>query len=168
MTSYKMYELSKRIFSGGTPSTNNASYWGGDIPWLSSGETAHQFIYQTERMITNEGVNNSSTRLARVNSVVIASAGQGNTRGQASFLKINTYINQSIVAIEPDENKVLPLYLYYLISTKYDDLRLLSNSSSTRGSLTTKSISNFEVNIHDKPKQQHIVNTISTLPLISL
>jgi type I restriction enzyme S subunit len=67
----------RRIFSGGTPNTQSQSYWNGALPWLSSGETRTRFITDTEKTITQRGVENSSTRLARANSTVIASAGQG-------------------------------------------------------------------------------------------
>ena len=49
----KMQEVvskaSELIYSGGTPSTNNPEYWGGDLSWLSSGETHSRFIIDTEK-----------------------------------------------------------------------------------------------------------------------
>lgn len=81
-------DLAASIYSGGTPSTQNLDYWGGEIPWLSSGETREKFIIGTEKKITESGVLGSSTRLAPALSTVIASAGQGNTRGQTSPSRI--------------------------------------------------------------------------------
>jgi type I restriction enzyme S subunit len=97
-------ECCENIFSGGTPSTQSADYWGGDIPWLSSGETRSRFIIDTEKTITPLGVENSSTRPARAGSTVIASAGQGHTRGQTSFLTFDSYINQSVVLSPTSKN----------------------------------------------------------------
>ncbi len=74
-------DVTEIIFSGGTPSTRIDEYWGGDINWLSSGETRNNFISTTEKTITKEGVKNSSTRLAKKDDIVMASAGQGFTRG---------------------------------------------------------------------------------------
>ena len=167
MRTYKIKEISEKIFSGGTPSTNKEEYWDGDINWLSSGETRNSYICNTDRKITNLGVLNSSTKLANANDIVIASAGQGFTRGQTSFLKIDTYINQSIIAIKINNKICLPKYMFYNLSTRYDELRLLSDSSSTRGSITTKMIGDLEIILPSLDVQQHIVNTISSLLLKS-
>ena len=163
MRTYKLKEITNRIFSGGTPSTTRPDYWDGDLNWLSSGETRNPFIKSTEKKITAIGVSNSSTRLAHVGDTVIASAGQGCTRGQTSFLKINTYINQSIVALEPNKQFIVSEYLFYNLSNRYDEMRLLSDSSSTRGSITTKMISDMTINLPNINDQQHIVNTIGSI-----
>jgi len=128
----------ERIFSGGTPSTGKGEYWGGELPWLSSGETRSKFITATEKFISPEGVENSSTRFARVGSTVIASAGQGNTRGQTSLLMLDTYINQSVVALIPQESKSTDLHLFFDLERRYDEFRRVSDAHSSRGSLTTK------------------------------
>lgn len=131
-------EICTDIFSGGTPSTSNVDYWNGNYPWLSSGETRNLIIVETEKSITDEGVKNSSTRLARKNDIVIASAGQGHTRGQTVITLIDTYINQSIVALRAHSNSIG--YLFCNLRNRYDELRAISDSSSIRGSLTTKAM----------------------------
>ena len=163
MKIYKLSEITTAIFSGGTPSSANSYYWNGSFNWLSSGETRNQFIHQTERTITQAGIDNSSTRLAKTNDVVIASAGQGHTRGQASFLCVDTYINQSLIAVRAKRELVLPKYLFYLLSTKYEKLRSISDSASTRGSITTKLLGDLEFAIESLNKQQHIVDTTLSL-----
>ena len=168
MGTFKLNEITNRIFSGGTPSTASQDYWGGRFYWLSSGETRNPFITTTEKTITQLGVDNSSTRMAHKGDTVIASAGQGYTRGQTSFLKIDTYINQSIVALEPNKQFVIPEYLFYNLSNRYEEMRLLSDSSSTRGSITTKMISDMTIDLPNLIEQQHIVDTISSLLLKSL
>ena len=106
----KLIDVLNDIHSGGTPSTGESSYWGGQIKWLSSGETSQRFISDTVDKITEEGVRNSSTKLAKKGNIVMACAGQGKTRGQTSYLLDDMYINQSIIALETNES-VLPLYL---------------------------------------------------------
>ena len=89
---YSLDEVCSRIYSGGTPSTKHLDYWNGEFKWLSSGETSQRFIYDTEKRITKLGIENSSTKLAKKGCTVIATAGQGHTRGQASFLMTATII----------------------------------------------------------------------------
>ncbi|HSY64917.1 MAG TPA: restriction endonuclease subunit S [Terriglobales bacterium] len=131
-------DVCERIFSGGTPSTTVTDYWGGELPWLSSGETRARFITSTEKFITEKAVENSSTRFARAGATVVASAGQGNTRGQTSMLMLNAYINQSVVALLADKAKTTDNYLYFDLESRYEEFRRVSDGHSSRGSLTTK------------------------------
>ena len=133
----------ERIYSGGTPTTSNAAYWDGAFGWFSSGETRNRFVISTEKSITQAGVDNSSTKLASKYDIVMASAGQGFTRGQTSMLLIDTYVNQSVIVIHA-ERKVLP-YLFWNLANRYEELRAISDSCSIRGSLTTKMIAAFEI-----------------------
>lgn len=130
-----------RIYSGGTPSTLIDEYWNGDNPWLSSGETSNSYISSTIKSISNDAVKNSSTKLAKKGSVVIASAGQGLTRGQTSMLLIDTYVNQSVIVLEPKEG--FSGFLYSNLKGRYDELRNISDLDSIRGSLTTKTLSSM-------------------------
>ena len=159
----KLEECAECIFSGGTPSTKIPEYWNGEFPWLSSGETRNAFIYETEKKITQEGIDNSSTKLAKKDDVVIASAGQGNTRGQTSICKIDTYINQSIISIRSNQKKMDPYYLFYNIYGRYNELRKISDGHSIRGSLTTKIIKDLYIKIPPLQEQKSIAHILSTL-----
>jgi type I restriction enzyme S subunit len=131
-------DICENIFSGGTPHTQTTDYWNGDLPWLSSGETRDAFIISTEKTITHSGVKNSSTRLARRGSTVIAGAGQGHTRGQTSLLLLESYINQSIVVLAADRRTASDLFLFFDLARRYEEFRQISDAHSSRGSLTTK------------------------------
>jgi type I restriction enzyme S subunit len=162
-TTKKVEDISEAIFSGGTPSTKNEKYWGGDIPWLSSGETRDRFINETEKTITQVGVDNSSTKIALKGDIVIASAGQGHTRGQTSYLNIDTYINQSIVAIRAKTDEVDSLWLFYNLTLRYNEMRQLSDSHSIRGSLTTSILKTLEITFPQLDIQKRMASTIYRL-----
>ena len=155
----KLIDVLSDIHSGGTPSTEESSYWGGNIKWLSSGETSQRFISDTVDKITEEGVKNSSTKLAKKNNIVMACAGQGKTRGQTSYLLDDMYINQSVIALET-KTSVLPLYLFYDLSSRYEELRGGSDESSTRGSITTTALKNLPFKYPDLSTQQSIVDIL--------
>lgn len=156
-------EVSETIFSGGTPTTRNPDYWDGPFCWLSSGETRNRFITSTEKTITELGVKESSTRLAKTNDIVIASAGQGHTRGQSSYLKIDTYINQSLVAIRANQKEIDPYFLFYNLQNRYDELRQYSDGNSSRGSITTKMIKEFPILLPPLEEQKKIVSIIKDM-----
>lgn len=160
---YTLEDVCKEIYSGGTPSTKHPEFWGGDLKWLSSGETSQKFIYDTQRKITEEGVKHSSTRLANKNSVVIATAGQGYTRGQASFLMTDTYMNQSVIACKPNEQIILPLYLYYNLDSRYEELRALSDGTSTRGGLSGWILKRMKISVPPISEQSKIVEILYSL-----
>ncbi|CUO16963.1 MAG: restriction endonuclease subunit S [Clostridium sp.] len=159
----KVKDIAEIIFSGGTPSTKKEEFWNGKINWLSSGETRNKFIYNTEKKITQEGVDNSSTKLAKNKDIVIASAGQGFTRGQTSMCLIDTYINQSLICIRAKKDVIDPYYLFYNISSRYAELRQISDGHSIRGSLTTKIISDLNISLPTIKEQKSIAKVISDL-----
>ena len=155
----KLIDVLSDIHSGGTPSTEESSYWGGNIKWLSSGETSQRFISDTVDKITEEGVKNSSAKLAKKNNIVMACAGQGKTRGQTSYLLDDMYINQSVIALETNAS-VLPLYLFYFLSSRYEALRGGTVAISTRGSITTTALKNLPFKYPDLSTQQSIVDIL--------
>jgi len=152
--------VTETMFSGGTPNTSEPTFWNGKYNWLSSGETRNNFIFSTEKTITDVGVKKSSTRLASKNDIVMASAGQGKTRGQTSILMIDTYINQSIIAIRTNK-KMYYKFLFYFLKSQYDELRVSSDGSSIRGSITTKDLKNFVINYPLYNEQIKIANILS-------
>ncbi|MGQ6144968.1 restriction endonuclease subunit S [Serratia sp. IR-2025] len=157
-------DVTEKIFSGGTPTTTKPEYWGGDNNWFSSGETRNAFIINTEKRITSLGIKQSSTKKSILGDVLIASAGQGHTRGQTSLNMIDTYINQSVVAVRP-KNKKMIAWLFLNLRSRYDEMRAISDSHSSRGSLTTKLISGMPIIIPDDRILKKFEN--STFPLFN-
>lgn len=137
-------QIVEKIFSGGTPNTNKDSYWGNEFYWLSSGETRQSVIIDSERMITKEGVNNSSTKMAKIGDSIMATAGQGKTRGQTSFCKINSYINQSVLCIRPIKEKY-QAFIFFNLYSRYNELRNESDGQSIRGSLNKGNLSELPI-----------------------
>ena len=152
-------EIAPLVYSGGTPNTGITAYWDGNIPWLSSGETRNHFIISPENFITQEGVDNSSTRLAHRFDIVMASAGQGSTRGQTSLLMFDSYVNQSVIVMSGP----YPLYLFLNLSGRYTELRAISDSSSIRGSITTKMLAQLPILVPSKNVLEKFALTISPL-----
>src|SRR5690606_20284603 len=95
---WEMVELQEvcSVTSGGTPDRKNASYWNGDIPYVKTGEIFFNRIKHAEEFITEEGLNNSSTRLISPGTILMAMYGQGVTRGRVAILEIEAAINQAV------------------------------------------------------------------------
>ena len=52
-------------YSGGTPSTSNPEYWGGGIPWITSGVLLGKYLLTSERTLTDAGVAHGSRLVPR-------------------------------------------------------------------------------------------------------
>ncbi len=148
--------------AGGTPSTKVSTYWGGTIPWMSSGELNLKYVHDVSGRITKEGLNNSSTKLIPKNCVLVGLAGQGKTRGTAAINLIPLCTNQSIAAILPSESFV-PAYLYFNLDSRYHELRNLSSGGSGRGALNLKIIKSIPVPLPSLDEQHNIAQTLADL-----
>lgn len=91
--------------AGATPKKGVDAYWsGGTIPWMSSGEVNKRIICETEGRITQAGYDSCSTRMVPIDSVVIALAGQGKTRGTVTLTRTPLCTNQSLCSIVAGED----------------------------------------------------------------
>ena len=140
----KLGDISQ-ITAGGTPSTKELTYWEPkEVPWLASGEVHKKYIYDTDEMISEEGLNNSSAKWVEEGSVLIALAGQGKTRGTAAITRIPITTNQSIAAIK--FNDILDAdYAFHNLDSRYDELRNISSGDGTRGGLNKQLLADLTI-----------------------
>ena len=103
------------IGSGGTPSKSHPEYYGGDIPWVKTGDLKSEYLYEVEDFITKEGLKNSSAKLYEPDTVLIAMYGA--TIGATSILKMDACTNQACAAFKKND-KVIPEYLYYFLKSQ--------------------------------------------------
>ena len=156
----KISEFAK-CYAGATPSTSHSEYWkNGTIPWMSSGEVNNIEIYDTEKKITKLGYNSSSTKMLPINTVVVALAGQGKTRGLVAITRKEVCTNQSLCGIVPDE-RVDNEYLFHYLQSRYKDLRRISSGDGTRGGLNLKMINDYEVPVPDIDEQKKIISVLN-------
>ncbi|EAY27372.1 restriction endonuclease subunit S [Microscilla marina] len=113
--------------SGGTPLRSKKEYYhNGNIPWINSGELNQPFIVSSQKFITKEGLNNSSAKVFKKGTILIAMYGA--TAGKVSFMDIEACTNQAICAIDTHSN--LRVYLKLGLETLYDYLVTLSSGSA--------------------------------------
>ncbi|MBR0573791.1 MULTISPECIES: restriction endonuclease subunit S [Pasteurellaceae] len=156
-----MGDIALKITSGGTPNTKKLEYWeNGTIPWMSSGEVNLKIIFKTEKFITQKGLENSSAKLIPKNSLVIALAGQGKTRGKVARTRIDLTTNQSLAALIFDEKNINSDYVYYFLTTQYKNLRQISLGNSGRGGLNLQMISDYRIPLLSLDEQERIVKIL--------
>src|ERR1017187_3112684 len=121
------------IILGGTPSTEVRGYWGGTIPWMSSGEVNKKRVFEADGRITEAGLAASNATLVDPPAVAIGLAGQGKTRGTAALVNIRLCTNQSIALIKGLNGFLDTNYLYHNLSGRYEELRTRSAGGGRAG-----------------------------------
>ena len=149
--------------SGGTPSKSETSYWNGDIPWLSAKTMTEGWIDSSETTITTEGLDNGS-RLAPPNSVLFLVRGSGlYNRRYINIVRNPVAFNQDIKCIQAT-NKILPIYLYYLLRGS-DDLLvgMLESTGIGAGKFDLSRLQNMPIKLPPIAEQRAIAATLSCL-----
>ena len=147
------------VASGSTPSTNVESYWsanGNGIKWITPKDLSKlegSYILDTERKITQDGLNSCSARLIPKGSIILSSRAP---IGYVAVMNDEMACNQGCKALIPRKSKELdPLYFYYLFLTKEKELNNLG-SGSTFKELSKTKLEEFQIEIHDLKTQQEI------------
>lgn len=122
-------EISKNISSGGTPRSNVAAYYGGNIPWLRTQEVNFREIWDTGIKITEEGLNSSSAKYIPANCIIVAMYGA--TVGRVGINKIPLTTNQACANIEVNDNIAYYRYIYHYLSSQYEYIKSLGAGSQT-------------------------------------
>ena len=133
--------------AGATPSRLNNEYYGGDIPWLKTGDLNDSFIDNIQEVITNIALEKTSVRLNHEGSVLIAMYGA--TIGKLGILNIPATTNQACCACICF-NGVFNKYLFYYLLAR-------------RSSFIEQAMGGAQPNI----SKEKIVNSLFALPPLS-
>jgi len=102
--------------SGGTPSRGNSAYYGGNIPWLKSGELTDGYITSSEETITELGLESSNAKLLPTGTLLLAMYGA--TVGKLGILTFSAATNQAICAITPTDQLNRDYLFYWLLGIR--------------------------------------------------
>lgn len=157
---YKLSEVMDLI-GGGTPKTTKPEYWDGDIPWLSVKDFNNdfRFVYETEKHITELGLNNSSTKLLKAGDVIISARG---TVGEIATIPFPMAFNQSCYGLRAKKEIVTADFLYYLIKHNIHVLKK-NTHGSVFDTITRDTFAGIEVDIPDMDSQTKIAEILSNI-----
>jgi type I restriction enzyme S subunit len=103
------------VIGGGTPKTSVPEYWGDDIPWFSVVDApgaSDVFVVDTEKHITEAGLNGSSTKLLPTGTTIISARG---TVGRLALTGCPMAMNQSCYGLR---GKAGDQYFTYFSTTR--------------------------------------------------
>ncbi|RVU43370.1 restriction endonuclease subunit S [Rubrivivax rivuli] len=149
-----------RITSGGTPDRSEPSYWGGDVPWVTTGEIQFNTITETAEKITAAGLKNSSAKLFSPGTLLMAMYGQGKTRGQVAKLGIEAATNQACAAIHLHDG-CSPDFYFHFLSSQYTTIRELGNAG-TQQNLSGGILKAVTVPVPPLEEQRRIASILAT------
>lgn len=150
--------LCSQVYSGGTPTSNNEAYYGGEIPWLRTQEVTFNRIKDTEIKITDAGMNSSSAKWVPANSVIVAM--YGNSAGRVAVNEIALTTNQACCNLVIDPKVADYRYVFYALKQGYEALKGQSRGAA-QNNLNASQVKAFEITCPSVATQNAIGNFLS-------
>ena len=159
----KLGELYEKGQAGGTPSTTNASYYGGSIPFLSISDVTKAIgeIYDTEKHITSEGLDSSSAWIVPKGAISLSMYA---SVGKLAILGVNLATSQAFYNMVFSDDSVRN-FVYHRLIKAYDDNEWNQFvSTGTQSNLNGLKVKSFEIMCpYELKEQQKIGSILSTL-----
>jgi len=146
------------IYNGGTPKSDQAEYWHGDVFWITPkdmGKLESIYVSDTSRKISQAGLQKSSAKLIPENSIILS------TRAPIGHLAINKVAmatNQGCRGLVPKSNLDTKFLLYFLKL----NIQLLNElgTGTTFKELSTNSLAGVKIPIPPLAEQNRIVGLL--------
>ena len=142
------------FFSGGTPSSSNKDFYGGNIAFIRSGELHAD---STELFITQAGFDSSSAKMVEVGDLLLAMYGA--TSGDIAVSKIKGAINQAILCIRTKQNKKFIESVW----NKHVSKNLRKYLQGGQGNLSADIVKGISFFFPTSKEQEKIANLVSLL-----
>jgi len=145
--------------SGGTPKRSYPEYYGGNVPWVKSGDLNDSTLFSVDEYISDLGLEKSSAKLFKPGTVLVALYGA--TIGRLSILQIEAASNQAVCGITlPDEmdNK----YLFYYLRSIREKL-IGQGKGGAQPNISQGIVKDIEVPLAPPVQQKRIVAKIEEL-----
>ena len=147
---------------GGTPSKNRSEFWeDGSIPWISPKDMGRPIVDTSEDYITEEAVQQSSTKLVPANSIAIVVRSSILDKVMPSALiPVPATFNQDMKVVIPHCN-ISPNYIAHIMRSRGDDiLRAAKKSGGSVASIDSKKLFSFRIPVPHLNEQKRIVNIL--------
>ncbi|WP_257219710.1 MULTISPECIES: restriction endonuclease subunit S [unclassified Acinetobacter] len=144
--------------SGGTPSRKNSSYYGGDVPWIKTGDLGEKYVTQATEFITDEAVKNSSAKFFKKGSVIMAMYGA--TIGKTSILGVDATTNQACAVGTPIATSTE--FLYYFLRNEKNSF-IAKGKGGAQPNISQQIIKAHTIYLPSLAEQQEIVRQLDSM-----
>ena len=147
------------IIAGATPKSGEASFWDGDIPWITPADYTTEGIYVSagHKSITHDGLNSCATSLIPEGSIIFSK------RAPVGLVAINSNplcTNQGCLSCVP-KDLVDAKYFYYVMSIYGEQFDLFA-SGTTFKEISADAFANFKLPYPDFETQKQIASFLDT------
>ena len=150
-----------KMSSGGTPSKDNASFWDGDIPWISALEMHKNYVEDAKLNITEEALKKGSS-LAKMNDLLLL------TRGSMLWKRIpvclclrDVAFNQDVKCLHTNERLNSTFLLYWFGCMEPKIMHMVVGTGIGAGKLESSGILDLDVDLPPIEEQKKIAATLS-------
>lgn len=150
-----------KMSSGGTPSKDNASFWNGDIPWISALEMHKNFVEEAKLNITEDALKKGSS-LAKKNDLLLL------TRGSMLWKRIpvclclrDVAFNQDVKCLHTDKKLNSTFLLYWFGCMEPKIMHMVVGTGIGAGKLESRGILDLDINLPPIEEQKKIAATLS-------
>ena len=149
------------IHLGGTPKTSVPKFWGGNVKWATAKDISKcdgRFITETEKKITQEGVNSSNAKVYPSGTIMITARG---TIGKVAILGDPMAFNQTCYGLraKPENDS---LYVFYSLKNALNEINSLSYGTVFQ-TITIKTFDDLFIKIPPLDEQKAIAKILSDL-----
>lgn len=149
------------LYSGATPARSaGARLFGGDIPWVKTGDLNNSHLLTTEETLSKEGFDSCSCRLFPEGSVLIAMYGGFGQIGRTGLLGVKATTNQAISALVCSRDRAHPWYVLHWLNAYRFLWREYAGSSRKDPNISKSDIHAFPVALPPLREQREIAEIL--------
>lgn len=146
---------------GGTPSKDRLDFWNGNIPWVSPKDMKVDYLSDVQDKITDQAIQESSTKLIPVGSVLIVVRGMILVHSvPVALTQEPVTVNQDMKALVTDKGVDGEFLLFFMKGLKRFILDLVEESAHGTKCLRTEVFERMKITIPDLDEQIEIVKKL--------
>lgn len=145
--------------AGATPSRTNPEYYGGNVPWLKTGDLNDGYVSEVPEYISELALQKTSVRLNPAGSVLMAMYGA--TIGKLGILEVPMTTNQACCACIPFDGLYNKYLFYFLMGNRKNFIKM--GEGGAQPNISKDKIVNYPIAIPPFAEQQRIVAKIEEL-----
>lgn len=146
------------VVNGATPKSNESTYWGGDITWVTPADykTEDKYICSSRKAITQEGLDSCGTSKVPAGSIIVSNRAPIGSIGIAEKELCTSQGCKSLVK----NAEINEEYIYYYLSVMSGPLNMLGKGT-TFMELSSNDLANFHLPIPTLKDQNAIVQILN-------
>ena len=145
--------------AGATPPRGNLEYYGGNIPWVKTGELNDDYIFLSVETVSSKALQECSLRYNKIGDILIAMYGA--TIGKLGIAGVKLTTNQACCACTPYEG-VYNIYLFYYLKEEKDRFTKLGTGGA-QPNISREKIINYLIPIPPYNEQLRICEQVKNI-----